>query len=188
MEFLWRTDWNRLFVPEMSLLEILIRGTITYLTLCLLLRVILKRQAGKVSMSDLLVVTIVAGLCRNPLIKDAYSVTDGVLVIATVLGWGFFLDWLSYRVPFIHGLLHSPPVQLIRDGQVLHENLEGEFMTESRLKCKLRSKGVREPEEVAEAWMEGDGQVSVIKKTDSEKADAARADAGGRARVTSTGG
>src|SRR5947209_1371662 len=152
MDFFWRIDWQRLFVPEMSLPEILIRGSLIYFAVCLLLRVVLKRQAGKVSMSDLLVVTVVAGICRNPLVRDAYSITDGVLVIATVLGLSYLLDWLSYRVGFIHRLLHSPPVLLIRDGQVLAQNLEGELMTENQLRCKLRSHGVREPEDVAEAW------------------------------------
>jgi uncharacterized membrane protein YcaP (DUF421 family) len=164
MDFLWRTDWGRLFTPEMSLLEILVRGTLTYLALCLLLRVVLKRQAGKVSLSDLLVVSIVAGVCRNPLVRDAYSVTDGVLVVLTVLGWSFALDWLSYYVPLIHRLSHPSPVALIRDGQVLKENLEHELITGSRLNCELRKAGVRGLAEVAEAWMEGDGHVSVIKK------------------------
>ena len=41
-----------------------------------------------------------------------------VIGVATVLGWGYALDWLSYRVPLIHKLLHSPPVPLIRDGRV----------------------------------------------------------------------
>jgi uncharacterized membrane protein YcaP (DUF421 family) len=150
----------------MSLLEILVRGTIIYLALCLLLRVVLKRQAGKVSLSDLLVVSIIAGVCRNPLVKDAYSITDGVLVTATVLGWSFAVDWLCYYVPLIHKFLHSPPLPLIQQCQVLRENLQHELMTESTLKSKLRRAGVREPAEVAEAWMEGDGHVSVIKKRD----------------------
>src|SRR5262245_57321386 len=120
----------------MSLLEILIRGTFTYVGLCLLLRVVLKRQTGKVSMSDLLVVTIVAGICRNPLVKDAYSVTDRLLVVAVVLAWSYLLDWLSYRVPAIHDVLHSKPVLLIQDGKVLHESLEHELMTEGRLQSK----------------------------------------------------
>lgn len=170
MGFLWKTDWGRLFVPEMSLLEILIRGTLIYLALCLLLRVVLKRQAGKVSLSDLLVVSVVAGVCRNPLVKDAYSITDGVLVVAVVLFWSFAVDWLSFYVPVIHKLTHESPVLLIRDGQVLKENLRRELMTESQLQCKLRRVGVKEPAEVAEAWMEGDGQVSVIKEKETRPA------------------
>jgi uncharacterized membrane protein YcaP (DUF421 family) len=165
MDILWRTDWARLFIPEMSLLEALIRGTFMYLALCLLLRAVLKRQAGKVSLSDLLVVSIVGGVCRNPLIKDAYSLTDGILVVAVVLFWSFALDWLSYYVPVVHKLLHAPSIPLIRDGQVLHGNLQRELMTEGQLTCKLRLHGARDPAEVPEAWMEGDGHISVIKKT-----------------------
>ncbi len=167
MDFFYRLDWQRLFIPEMTLPEILIRGTFTYLGLCLLLRVVLKRQAGKVSMSDLLVVTVVAGVCRNPLIKDAYSITDGLLTMATILIWSYLLDWLSYWIPAIHRILHAPPILLIRDGQLLHPNLQGELMTESQLHSKLRRKGVADAAEVAEAWMEGDGHVSVIKKPTS---------------------
>jgi uncharacterized membrane protein YcaP (DUF421 family) len=112
MASFFSTDWSRLFIPEMSLPEILVRGTFVYLSVVLALRVILKRQAGKVSMSDLLVVTIVAGVCRNPLVRDAYSITDGILVILTVLGWSFALDWLSYYIPFVHVLFHPKPVPL----------------------------------------------------------------------------
>src|SRR5207249_1940275 len=127
MEFFWKIDWARLFTPQMSLPEILIRGTLTYLGLCLLLRLVLNRQAGKVSMSDLLVVALVAGVCRKALVSDDYSITDGLLVVATVLLWSFALDWLSFYSPFVHRLLHSPPVPLVRDGQVLTDNLRREL-------------------------------------------------------------
>src|SRR4051812_4358444 len=99
MHRLLETDWGRLFAPEMSLPEIFIRGTLIYLAVCLLLRVFLKRQAGKMSLTDLLVVTIIAGVCRNPLVRDAYSITDGLLVVVTVLAWGYAADWLCYHSP-----------------------------------------------------------------------------------------
>ena len=44
MDFIWQNDWERPFVPEMLLLEILLRGTLTYVALCLLLRFVLKRK------------------------------------------------------------------------------------------------------------------------------------------------
>jgi uncharacterized membrane protein YcaP (DUF421 family) len=164
MNVWWQIDWARLFVPEMSLPEILIRGTLVYVSLVLVLRIILKRQAGKVSLSDLLVVALVAGVCRNPLVRDAYSITDGVLVVLTILSWSYAMDWLSYHVSVIHKLLHPKPVLLIRDGVVQCDNLSRELITESQLQSKLRWKGISDPHEVAEAWMEGNGQVSVIRR------------------------
>lgn len=159
-------DWHGLFVPEMSLLEVVIRGALVYLSLCLMLRVVLKRQSGRVSLSDLLVVTLVAGVCRNPLIKDAYSITDGMLVVAMVLACSYAMDWLSFHVGFIHQLLHAPPRPLIRNGVILRENLGHELLTEAQLRSLLRKEGVASPEQVAEANMEGDGRLSVIKKED----------------------
>ena len=48
MDLLLRRSTGRtLFRPRMSVLEILIRGTLVYLALCVLLRVVLKRQAGQ---------------------------------------------------------------------------------------------------------------------------------------------
>src|SRR5436190_22965573 len=94
MDYLLKVDWAALFVPKLSLLEILIRGVAIYVGLCLLLRVVLKRQAGKVSLSDLLVITLVAGVCRNPLVADAYSIPDGLGVVAVVLLSSYATDFL----------------------------------------------------------------------------------------------
>jgi uncharacterized membrane protein YcaP (DUF421 family) len=159
-----QTDWGRMFRPEMSLPEVLIRAVLVYGSVVLLLRVILRRQAGKVSLSDLLVVALVAGVCRNPLVRDAYSVTDGLLVVGSILFLSYAMDWLSYHVPLVHKMLHPEPVALVRDGEVLHENLRRELITESQLLCKLRRHGVNDPQVVAEAFIEGDGHVSVVPK------------------------
>jgi uncharacterized membrane protein YcaP (DUF421 family) len=173
-----KTDWHRLFVPEMSLLEGFLRGTLIYLAICLLLRIILKRQAGKVALSDFLVIALIAGVCRNPLVRDAYSIPDGLMIVLVVLGWSYALDWLSYYSPIIHKLLHPEPNLLIRDGQVLKENLRRELMTESQLRCQLRQAGVKEPAQVDEAWMEGSGNVSVLKKEAAPPAGPAPVEAG----------
>jgi uncharacterized membrane protein YcaP (DUF421 family) len=155
-------DWRGLFVPQMSLPEIIIRGTLVYLAIVLLLRIILKRQTGKVGPTDLLVITIIAGVCRNPLIRDAYSITDGIFVVVVVLLWSYALDWLSYYSPFIHRILHAEPVPLIQQGIVLSDNLTRELITEMQLIAHLRQKGLKDPTLVAEAWLEGDGHISVL--------------------------
>jgi uncharacterized membrane protein YcaP (DUF421 family) len=161
------TDWGRLFTLEMSLPEILLRGTLVYVALVLLLRIILKRQCGKLSLSDPLVVTLVAGVCRNPLVRDSYSIPDGLLVVSVVLFWSYACDWLSYHSPFLHKVLHPPPVLLIRDGVVLQENLRRELMTPSQLRQQLRLKGILDCRQVAEAWIEGDGHISAVRKDEA---------------------
>jgi len=65
---LFDVDWGRLFLTSTPLLEIFLRGTLTYLFLFFLLRIILKREARGMDTSDLL-----ARLVHPPplpLIKD----------------------------------------------------------------------------------------------------------------------
>lgn len=164
MNSLWETDWDKLFKLQMSLPEILIRGTVIYVGVCLMLRVVLKRQAGKVALSDLLIVSILAGICRNPLVRDAYSIPDGLLQMAVVLAWSYAMDWASFYSPLVHKLLHPKPVLLVEDGKIQMEHLRHELMTVSQLLCQLRQHGVKDPGEVQQAMLEGSGQVSVIKQ------------------------
>jgi uncharacterized membrane protein YcaP (DUF421 family) len=90
------------------------------------------------------------------------SVLDGFLIIAVVLLWSFALDWLSYRVEWVHRLLHPNSVVVVRNGRVQDENLAGELMTREQLKAQLRQHGISNLAEVAEARIESDGKVSVI--------------------------
>src|SRR5207302_1495878 len=108
------------------------------------------------SLNDLLVIGLVAGICRNPLVADGYSLVDGLGVVGVVLGCSYAINWLCYRFRFVHRLTHHDPVLLIRDGHVFHERLRRELMTEERLLSKLRGHGVTEPADVAQAWLEGD--------------------------------
>lgn len=165
MGWLWEIDWPALLYPKMSVLEMLLRGTGIYVALCVLLRVVLKRQAGKIGLSDLLVVTIVAGVCRNPLVRDAYSIPDGLGVVCVVLGGSYALDWLSYYSRWVHKLLHPEPVVLVRDGAVQKDRLRRELMTESQLCSQLRRHGVADPGKVSLATMESSGEVSVLLKS-----------------------
>jgi uncharacterized membrane protein YcaP (DUF421 family) len=164
MSFLFAIDWEKLFVPKLSVLEMLIRGAGMYVALVLLLRLIPKRQIGQVSISELLVIGLIAGVARNPLVADGYSLTDGLGVIAVVLACSYLVTWLSYRFRAVHRVTHHEPVPLVRDGRVLGENLRKELMTPDRLRSKLRGEGVTDPAEVSEAWLEGDGEISVVKR------------------------
>jgi uncharacterized membrane protein YcaP (DUF421 family) len=140
----------------------LIRGVFVFIALILLLRVVLKRQTGQIALADVLVIALVAGIGRNSLVADAYSITDGLGVVLVILACSYAADWLSFYVPWVHRLLHPSPVKLVSKGKVHHQHLEKELMTEHQLRCKLRGHGVKELEEVDEAWLEGNGEISVV--------------------------
>ena len=157
-------DWDRLLMPDTPLLEMFLRGTIVYLSLFVLLRVVLKRQSGGVGITDLLVIVLIADAAQNAMADDYHSIPDGLILVATIVFWSHALDWLGYRFRRIGRLVHPPPLPLIRNGVLLRQNMRRELITEAELRTQLREQGVLEIEEVKVACMEGDGRVSVVKK------------------------
>ena len=157
-------DWSGMFGLSVPPLELIIRGSAMYLFLFLIFRVVIRRRVGAIGMADILVLVIVADAAQNAMSGEYKSVTDGAILVGTILAWDMLIDWLNYRVPALRNWLEAPPLLLVRDGRMLHRNLRHEFVTEEELKAKLRQKGVKDVSEVAEARMESDGEISVIKR------------------------
>jgi uncharacterized membrane protein YcaP (DUF421 family) len=74
------------------------------------------------------------------------------------------IDWANYRSAALERLLQPPPLVLVRNGRILHRHLRMEFISEKELRAKLREHGVTDPAQVAAAYMESDGAVSVIRR------------------------
>jgi len=161
MESLSHLDWRTIFVPTLSIAEIFLRGTVIYLLLFMLLRV-LRREAGAISVSDLLVVVLVADAAQNAMASDYKSITEGVLLVGTIVGWDYFLNWLGYRSRWVHNLLRPAPLPLIKDGRLLRRNLRQELITTDELMSELRQQGVESVDAVRRCYLEGDGHFSVI--------------------------
>ena len=157
-------DWGELFRLSVSPLELVVRGTAMYLFLVLLFRVVVRRRIGSVGMGDILLLVIIADAAQNGMAGEYRSITDGFVLVATIVFWTHALDWLIFRFPRLQTILEPPPLLLIADGRVLWRQLRQEHVSEMELRSKLREHGVADPREVAKAYMEPDGQITVIKK------------------------
>lgn len=163
-EWIFTFDWEQVFVPDTPLLEIIVRGTVMYLGLFALLRLVLKRESGAVGITDLLVVVLLADAAQNGLADDYRSIPDGLLLVTTIVFWSWALNWLGFRFPAFQALVHPKPLLLVRDGRLLRRNLEKELITEGELMSQLRLQGVDDIAKVSAAYMEGDGRISVVQQ------------------------
>jgi uncharacterized membrane protein YcaP (DUF421 family) len=157
-------DLSKILAPDTPVLEIVIRGTIVYLALFLLLRVTGKRQTGGVGVSDLLVIVLIADAAQNAMAGPYTSISDGIVLVATIIFWAYALDWLGYHVPFIERIVHPMPLLLIENGRTLPRNLRSELLTHEELMSELRAQGVETIEAVSRAYLEGNGHLTVIKQ------------------------
>jgi len=159
-------DWRTMFVPTGSVPELVLRATVMYLLILAGFR-IFRRDAGSLSVSDLLVVVLIADAAQNGMAGEYKSLTEGAVVVATIFAWNYLLDWAAYRSRFIYWLLHPPSLLLVRDGQIQHRNLRSQLITKEDLLEQLREQGVESIEQVKKCYLEGDGKMSVIQSSPS---------------------
>jgi len=164
MEHLTSVDWQALFIPTHSILEMVVRGTLMYLAIFVLLRLLGRRQSGSLGTADILVIVLLADAAQNGMTNEYKSVTEGLALVATILAWNFVIDWLSFHVPAVRPLLSAPALCLIKDGVLQRRNMRKELITNEELLSQLREQGVESPADVKLAQLEEDGQISVVKK------------------------
>jgi len=155
-------DWKSILWPDTSFLEIIVRGSVMYIAIFTLLRIVLKRQAGTLGITDLLLITLIADASQNAMAGEYKSVPDGIVLVSTIIFWNYAFDWLSYKFAWFQRMIEAPPLQLIRHGKFLRRNMRQELITEEDLMGQLRAQGVDDVTKVKAAYIEGDGRISVI--------------------------
>ncbi len=157
-----KIDWQSMFQPE-HWLEVFIRGSIMYLALFALIRVVTRRRLGSLAPSDLLVVVLLSDAAQNGMAGQYDSVPDGIMLCATIIFWATALDWLGFRSPWFRRILEPEPLEIVNAGHFLHRNMKREMLGEKDVLSLLRQNGVKDVGDVERAYLEPDGHVSVLR-------------------------
>ena len=157
-------DWNGIFVPSLGIFEVFVRGSLMYLALFAILRFIARRQAGQFGPADLLVIVLIADAAQNGLGKEYASVTEGIVLVLTIVFWEYTIDWLAWRFPALRPVLVAPALTLIENGRFVAAAMRHEMLTEDELMAQLRENEIEDVTQVRVARLEGDGRISVLKR------------------------
>ncbi|HEX5472385.1 MAG TPA: YetF domain-containing protein [Lacipirellulaceae bacterium] len=156
-------DWNSFLVPTVSLLELFVRGSIMYLFLFVLLRFLIRRHIGALNLPDLLLLVLIADAAQNAMSSQYHSLPEGLVLCGTLIGWNYLLDWLAYRYEWWRSWLEPSPLPVITNGRINRRNLRLELVTIDELHTQLREHGIENVREVRKAYLEPDGQLSIIR-------------------------
>ncbi len=156
-------DWSQIFIPSLPVFELFVRGTLMYVAILAMLRVLAKRNLGSMSLQDMLLVVLIADAAQNGMAGAYRSVPEGIVLCATIVFWSYALDWLSLRSSRVRRLLEPPPLALVRHGRIQRRNLRREMISQDELMSNLRVHGIEDLSSVKVAFLEPDGEISVIK-------------------------
>ena len=156
--------WQEIFARSVPTAELVLRGTLMYWFLFLVFRFVIRRDVGAVGIADVLLLVIVADAAQNAMAGGYTSLTDGVILVSTLIGWNVGFDWLSYRSPLFRRFAIPSSLHLVRDGVLQRRNMRREFITEDELWQELRKEGVESLDQVKHVLLEPGGDFSIIKR------------------------
>jgi uncharacterized membrane protein YcaP (DUF421 family) len=128
--------------------------------LFLVFRFVLRRDVGAVGIADILLLVLVADAAQNAMAGEYNSISEGFILVGTIVVWNVLLDWLAFRSPTSAKFAQPSTLQLVRHGRVVHRHLTQEMLTVENLLSKLREQGVEDLGQVKHAYMESDGAIS----------------------------
>lgn len=86
-------DLGTTFQVETSVLELVTRGSVMYLGILFLFRILPRRTGGELAMMDLIFVLLIAEAATHSL-GGYSSVTEGFIVIGTLMAWNYAINFL----------------------------------------------------------------------------------------------
>ncbi|HZF45462.1 MAG TPA: YetF domain-containing protein [Sphingomonadaceae bacterium] len=148
-------------------MDIVLRATVMFAILYLLLRLLGKRELAQLTPFELVMLIVMGDLVQQGVTHNDFSITGATLAIATFGFWSALLAWFSFRSRRAEKLLDGEPAVLVRSGEVLTGNLNRHRITLSELEAEMRLAGIAHLPDVAWAILETEGKVSFIRKDDA---------------------
>jgi len=159
---------SHLFVPEISLVEKIIRPIIVYVALVGLLRLGGRRELAQMNSFDLVILLIISNAVQNAIIGEDNSLLGGLIGGATLILLNLGVNRYLFRHPELDEKLEGEPITLVKDGRILRKNLEHELITEEELMAAIRRQGLTGVDACDEVILETSGMISVVPRSPSQ--------------------
>ena len=149
-------------------MDAVLRGLFMYLFLLLIFRIAGRRTVGEMTSFDFVLLLIISEATQNAMIGNDYSVTNGVLVITTLVGLDILFALCKHRLGFIQRWLDGLPMILVDNGRpITHLMDRARVDVEDILASARESQGLERMDQIKYAVLEVGGGISVIPKTNT---------------------
>ncbi len=146
-------------------MDAIVRGLAVYLFLLILFRIAGRRTLGNITNFDFVLLLIISEATQNAMIGNDYSVTNGFLVILTLVGLDIVFSFMKQGFPAMERYVDGLPLVLVDQGRPLKELMNRVRVDEKDILASAREKhGLERMEQIKYAILETNGMISIIPK------------------------
>lgn len=142
-----------------------LRGLAVYVLVWLLIRLSGRRTLAELTTFDFVLLLIIAEATQQALLGDDFSITNGILIVLTLIAINIGLSTVQRRWPWIGKIFNGVPMVIVRDGRPLEDlMLRARVEEEDVLEAARRLRGLERMDQIKYAVLEKSGGITVIPK------------------------
>ncbi|MDO5717956.1 MAG: DUF421 domain-containing protein [Tissierellia bacterium] len=150
-----------------SIFKIVISAIFAYISFLILIRISGKRSLAKLNAFDLIVSIALGSIFASTIISDSLPIADGLVAAGVLLLLQFIISKLSESSSRFESLIKAEPSLLYYDGKYIQKSMKKQRVSKREILSSVRSQGIQFLSEVEAVIMETNGNISVIKKSES---------------------
>ncbi|MGE3513116.1 MAG: DUF421 domain-containing protein [Vicinamibacterales bacterium] len=144
-------------------MDTVFRALAIYLGLMIILRGSGQRSLAQITSFDFVLLLILGESTQQALVGDDFSVTTGVLLIASLVGIDMTLAWLKQFSGVVDRFIEGLPLVIVEDGRPLLDRMRRSRVDESDVLAAARERqGLERMEQIKYAVLERSGGISII--------------------------
>ena len=144
-------------------MESVIRGLAVYFFLLLIFRIAGKRTLSENTNFDLVLLLIISETTQQAMVDNDHSMTNGFLLIMTLIGASIGLSLLKQRLPTLEKWLEGTPLVIIENGKVLKDRMDKTRVDEADILEAARTlQGLERLDQIKYAVVERNGNITIV--------------------------
>lgn len=152
----------------MEMLTLFLRTVAVYIIVFVILRVMGKREIGKLSVFDLVISIMIAEIAVFVLEDVGKPMLQGILPMATLMIVQLTIAFLSLKSRTVRRLFEGEPSYIIKNGKIDREEMRRHRYNLDDLLLQLRQSKVMDVADVEFAILENSGKLTVVEKKEKE--------------------
>lgn len=156
--------------------RVVVTGVVAYAALIFFLRISGKRTLSKMNAFDLVITVAFGSTLASIILSKSVALAEGILALALLVALQYVVTWTSIRSKGFQNLIKAEPSVLFYRGEMLPKALQQQRVTPAEVRAAIRGAGLSLLEEVEAVFLETDGSLSVLPRSD-RPATAALSDA-----------
>lgn len=141
-----------------------------YVILLVIFRIAGRRTLAETTSFDLVLILIIGETTQQAMLGQDATVLGAGVAITTLVSMDMAISYLKKAFPAFDHLLEGRPIRLVSNGTVDRTMLDANSLDDEDIKEAARlSHGLESMEDVQQATLERDGQISIVPWRDGRK-------------------